>query len=108
MTANEMLHQMPHAFDAKAAGDTEAVIQYQISQPVYQVVSDGELIVHDGEADDPDLTVVISDEDLVKLFKGDLNPMTAFRTGKIKVSGDMTLAQRLVAFVDRQQLATMG
>ena len=103
-----MLHKMPQAFNAEAAGDTEAVIQYQISQPVYHVVRDGALEVHDGQADDPDLEVKISDDNLVKLFRGDLNPMTAFMTGKIKVSGDMTLAQRLVAFVDRQQLAKLA
>lgn len=108
MTAYEMLHQMPRAFDAGAAGDTEATIQYQISQPVYHVVSRGELEVHDGEAPDPDLTVKISDDDLVKLFRGELNPMTAFMTGKIRVSGDMTLAQQLVAFVDRERLEALG
>ena len=108
MTAHEMLHKMPAAFDAQAAGDTEAVIQYQISEPVYHVVRDGSLEVHDGQADDPDLVVDISDENLVKLFRGDLNPMSAFMTGKIKVSGDMTLAQRLVAFVDRGQLANLA
>ena len=108
MTAHEMLHKMPKAFDAQAAGDTEAVIQYQISQPVYHVVRNGELEVHDGQAEDPDLVVKISDDNLVKLFKGKLNPMTAFMTGKIKVSGDMTLAQRLVAFVDRRRLAELA
>lgn len=108
MTAHEMLHKMPAAFDAEAAGDTEAVIQYQISQPVYQVVRSGSLEVHDGQAEDPDLVVQISDDNLVKLFKGDLNPMTAFMTGKITVSGDMTLAQRLVSFVDRRELARLA
>jgi putative sterol carrier protein len=108
MTAHEVLHKMTEAFDADAAGDTEAVIQYQLSEPVYHVVRDGTLRVHDGQADDPDLTVKISDDNLVKLFRGDLNPMTAFMTGKIRVSGDMTLAQRLVAFVDRERLASLA
>lgn len=99
---------MPQAFDTQAAGDTDATIQYQISKPVYHVVSGGELEVHDGEAPEPDLTVKIADDDLVKLFRGELNPMTAFMTGKIKVSGDMTLAQRLVAFVDRERLKALG
>ena len=99
---------MPAAFDAQAAGDTDAVIQYQISEPVYHVVRNGEMAVHDGHADDPDVTVKISDENLVKLFRGDLNPMSAFMTGKVKVDGDMTLAQRLVAFVDRGKLSSLA
>lgn len=108
MTAHELLHKMPSVFDAHAAGDTEAVIQYQISKPVYHVVRNGTMEAHDGQADDPDVTVKISDENLVRLFRGDLNPMSAFMTGKVKVSGDMTLAQRLVGLVDRQRLETLA
>lgn len=103
-----MLHKMPEAFDAEAAGDTDAVIQYQISQPVYQVVRDGSLEVHDGQAEAPDLVVKISDDNLVKLFRGELNPMSAFMSGKIKVTGNMMLAQRLVGFVNREELTRLA
>ena len=108
MTAHELLHKMPAAFDAQAAGDTEAVIQYQISQPVYHVVRNGTMAVHDGQAESPDVVVKVSDDNLVKLFRGDLNPMTAFMSGKVKVSGDMTLAQRLVGLVDRDRLSSLA
>lgn len=47
-------------------------------------------------ADEPaDCTIKISEKNLRKLFAGDLNPMTAFAMGKIKVSGDMSLALKL-------------
>lgn len=108
MTAHELLHKMPEAFDAEAAGDTDAIVQYDISRPVYQVVRGGEVQVYDGRADDPDLTVQIADDDLVRLFRGQLNPMLAFMNGKIRVQGDMTLAQRLVGFVDRERLAKLA
>jgi putative sterol carrier protein len=41
-----------------------------------------------------DLTVRISRSDLVKLGKGELNPMTAMMTGRMKLS-DMSLAMSL-------------
>ena len=34
-------------------------------------------------------------DDLNKLMNGDLNPMTAFMFGKLKVSGDMGVAMKL-------------
>jgi len=46
----------------------------------------------DGEAD---CTITTSLENLVKLKNGELNPMMAVMSGKVKVSGDMGLAMKL-------------
>lgn len=42
-----------------------------------------------------DCTIRISEPNLTKLINGKLNPMTAFAMGKIKVSGDMSVALKL-------------
>ena len=42
-----------------------------------------------------DCTIKLSLGDLESLISGDLNPTTAFMTGKIKVEGDMTVAMAL-------------
>ncbi|WP_407493888.1 SCP2 sterol-binding domain-containing protein [Pseudooceanicola sp. MF1-13] len=42
-----------------------------------------------------DCTIRISEPNLAKLIQGKLNPMTAFAMGKIKVSGDMSVALKL-------------
>lgn len=108
MNARQLLTRMPEVLDAEAAAGTDAVIQYNISQPTYQVLREGELTVHEGVAPDPDLTVTIGDDDLVRLFRGELNPMTAFMTGKVKVEGNVMLAQKLVGFVDRAKLESLA
>ncbi|MBM3490499.1 MAG: SCP2 sterol-binding domain-containing protein [Alphaproteobacteria bacterium] len=46
----------------------------------------------DGEAD---CTLSIALDDFVAIGEGELDPMTAFMLGKLKVSGDMGLAMRL-------------
>ncbi|WP_133485225.1 SCP2 sterol-binding domain-containing protein [Aliiroseovarius marinus] len=60
---------------------------------------DGVIVLQDGvvsrEDADTDCTIAMSHANLQKLMKGDLNPMTAFMMGKIKVSGDMSIAMRL-------------
>ena len=59
----------------------------------------GVVVLADGTASlddrDTDCTIRISDENLVKLLTGKLNPMTGVMTGKLKVSGDMGVAMKL-------------
>ena len=60
---------------------------------------DGAITLDQSEArlgDEPtDCTIRISQDNLERLIAGNLNPMTAFATGKIKVSGDMSVAMKL-------------
>jgi len=60
---------------------------------------DGTITLANGQAqltDAPaDCTIQISSANLAKLIQGNLNPMTAFALGKIKVSGDMSVAMKL-------------
>ena len=108
LTAKTMLQRMPEALDKAAAGDVKATIQYEMSEPVYQVLDNGELTVHEGRTENPDLTVTMNDDDLLELFRGTLNGMTAFMTGRVKVEGDMMLAQRLVGFVDQEKMSALA
>ena len=60
---------------------------------------DGVLRLEGGQVEqslDPaDCTIRISHANLAKLVQGQLNPMTAFAMGKLKVSGDMSVALKL-------------
>ena len=108
MTAKEMLHNMPHAFDTEAAKDLKATVQFDTENPVYHTVDGGVMEVHNGQAENPDVTIQISEENLAKLIRGELNGMAAFMGGKLKVQGDMELAQQLVSLVERRKLAHGG
>jgi len=44
---------------------------------------------------DADCTVNVEMEDFNGLLSGDLNPMTAFMTGKLAIDGDMGVAMKL-------------
>lgn len=60
---------------------------------------DGVIVLADGTATDvdqtTDCTLKLSQENLVKLLKGTLNPMTALALGKLKVSGNPAVAMKL-------------
>ena len=59
MTAKQMIENMPKVFVPEAAGDTDAVVQYDISEPMYTVIKNGELTVHEGVAENPTVTMTI-------------------------------------------------
>lgn len=44
---------------------------------------------------DADCTISVSKEDFVSLASGNLDPMMAFMSGKLKVAGDMSVAMGL-------------
>jgi putative sterol carrier protein len=106
MTAKEFLQRLPEALNTRAASRTEATIQFELPEPVHQVLKGGSLTVFEGAAESPDLTIIISDENLVQLFRGELNPMTAFATGKVKLKGDMMLAQKFIGLFDQKIIAS--
>lgn len=104
-TAKEMIEKMPEAFDPDAAGDMNATVQYAISTPMYAVIKDGACTVHEGEASDADVTLNMEDEDLKDMLTGELDGMSAFMSGKLKVDGDIMLAQKLAGAFDASRLS---
>ena len=61
-------------------------LNFNVSPPKFTSNQDG------GKAD---VTIKVSDDNLVLLADGKLNPMQAFMQGKIKVTGQIALAQKL-------------
>jgi putative sterol carrier protein len=57
-------------------------------------VNDGKLTVTEG-GNEADATIAVSEENFEKMIGGDLNPTTAYMTGKLKVKGDMSAAMKL-------------
>lgn len=56
------------------------------------VTGDGKVL---NENADADCTIATSEEVFTQLLQGELNPMMAVMTGKVKISGDMTVAMKL-------------
>ncbi len=60
---------------------------------------DGQILASGTEAsesnDDADCTISVTKDDFVALAAGELDPMMAFMSGKLKVAGDMSVAMGL-------------
>ena len=58
------------------------------------VVSDGDMTIESGRTD-PTFTLKMKAEDYLKMAHGKLNGAMAFMTGKMKISGNRALAQKM-------------
>lgn len=107
MTVKELLLRVPAALkDGVDAPD--AVVQFDTDEPVHFVVRGGAVSSAEGVAPRADVTVRVRGEDLLRMIEGRLNPMTALMTGRLKVKGDVGLAQRLIRAIDKDKLLGAG
>ncbi|MDT5030140.1 MAG: hypothetical protein QOC94_311 [Actinoplanes sp.] len=97
--------RMPSLFRADKAGDTQAVIHWNVtggpSPDVYEtVIENGVCTVTDQPVRDPKLTMTMDALTLLKVVSGDGNPMMMFMTGKVKAKGDLGIAAQIVKLFD--------
>jgi putative sterol carrier protein len=104
MTAIDFLKKLPGALNGDAASGMDCVLQFNTSTPAYVSIKGGAASVAEGTAPSPNVTITMADDDLIKMFKGELNGMMAFMTGKLKVDGDLMMAQRMASLFDAGKL----
>ncbi|KEZ78910.1 SCP2 sterol-binding domain-containing protein [Salinisphaera hydrothermalis] len=102
--ARELLTRLPLCFKPEAAGDLSMTAQYLIRNPVYITIENGQCNAHEGLAPNPDVTLKVRDEHLIKLMTGRMRGLTAFLTGRLKVEGNYMLAQKLQQVFDTSRL----
>ena len=103
ITVKDIITAIPSRFDAEAAGDWEASIQFEFSYDDKDTenwaveVKDGTCTVSEGTVENPSATVKTAAETWIGMTTGDVNPMQAFMGGNMVVTGDMTLMLQMQA-----------
>ncbi|MGA9919842.1 MAG: SCP2 sterol-binding domain-containing protein [Candidatus Dormiibacterota bacterium] len=101
LSPQEIIDQIPAAFQADKAEGIESTFQFDITGPQgghwYAEIKDSRCQVTQGTSASANITITMSDENFVKLITGKLDGTMAFMTGKLKLKGDMGLAMRLSA-----------
>lgn len=67
-------------------------VRFDMSEDGFIRIQDESVTTEDGEAD---CTIAGSMDTFHEMFEGDLDPTSAFMTGKIRIEGDMGVAMRL-------------
>ena len=98
-TAAEIFKEMPNRFDASKAKDANFSILFDLSGDNggqwYAKIADGKCDTGEGAIDNPKATIRMDATDYVKMTSGELNPMAAFMSGKVKVEGDLSAVMQL-------------
>jgi putative sterol carrier protein len=84
----------------KAAGSASAKIQQVITGPdgerrYWIKLQSGEVDMGQGDVGSPDCTITQDYDTAVAMAKSEINPVSAFMSGKLKVSGNMMLLMQL-------------
>ena len=96
MSAKEFFETLESRVDAsKTAGMTNSYVFDIDGAGQWKVdVQDGKVSVTEGGGE-ADVTISASEENFDKIASGDLNPTTAYMSGKLKIKGDMGAAMKL-------------
>ena len=100
LTIYELMEKMPGAFIPERAVGLNAVVHFRFtgSEPGdwNAVIKDGKCSVAQGiPSSKPNMTLTADSSDSKEIFTGELDGMQAFMQGKIKLSGDLSLAMKL-------------
>jgi putative sterol carrier protein len=84
----------------KAAGSASAKIQQVITGPdgerrYWIRLQSGEVDMGQGDIESPDCTITQDYDTAVAMAKSEINPVSAFMSGKLKVTGNMMLLMQL-------------
>ncbi|HKJ96920.1 MAG TPA: SCP2 sterol-binding domain-containing protein [Thermoplasmataceae archaeon] len=77
--------------------------QFDVSDesPYYVSIDKGKVSLEDGKSSSAAATISATGSVLSELFSGNLNPVQAFMSGKLKVSGDVFSAQKLTSIINK-------
>ena len=89
MTAKEFLFKVPEKVNLLAIEGMNTVFHFDLEGEggglVTILVEKGEMRVEDGLVGEPNCVIKAKAEDFKKIVKGELNPMMAILTGKMKI-----------------------
>jgi putative sterol carrier protein len=100
-TIQEFISKMPTAFIPEKAAGVDAGVQLKLTGAQASdwsvTIKDGKCITAQGSLPAPNLTLTADADDFIKIFTGQLDGMQAFMQGKLKLTGDMSLAMKMMS-----------
>ena len=97
MSAADIIQSLTSKFNADAAEGLDLVFQFNIEDAsnYYVAVKDGTCDVQAGDADEPNVTLIMDSETFKGIATGETDGMQAFMSGNLRAEGDMMLAMKL-------------
>lgn len=104
---NTVLNLLSSAFQSNKADGIDAAIQLHITGPevrsYFLQIKNKNLSGGEGLVEKPRVTISANFKDLLDIFEGRLDPMTAYFQGRLTVQGDLSFAMKLAGLFKRQK-----
>jgi putative sterol carrier protein len=104
-TVKGIVEAMPSHFNPDAAAGLDVVFQFDISGEQagqwHLVVKDQACQILEGSHASPNVTFSMASNDFIDMMTGKVSGQAAFFSGKLRVSGDLMMAQRLESLFTR-------
>jgi putative sterol carrier protein len=98
-TVSEMISGMPQYFVPEAAAGLNVTMQLELAGDGggqwHLIVADKTLKINEGQAINPNMTLMMAASDYLAIVNGQANAMQMFMQGKVKVGGDMSLVMKM-------------
>ena len=102
-TPAEYFNALPSKLNRDKVKGMNAIYQWDITGnnggKWHIILKNDDVQVGGGQADSPNITLTLEDQNFMDLVTGKLNGQMAFLTGKLKIQGDMTLAMKLQSII---------
>ena len=102
-TPAEYFNELPSKLNRDKVKGMNAIYQWDITGnnggKWHIILKNDDVQVGGGQADSPNITLTLEDQNFMDLVTGKLNGQMAFLTGKLKIQGDMTLAMKLQSII---------
>lgn len=82
---------------ANNGGKVNAIINFRFDEGIIHLDDTVSPTVVSNENENAACTIKLSLDNFDKMMRGDLNPMMAFMTGKMKIEGDKSVAMKLAS-----------
>jgi putative sterol carrier protein len=95
-TARDFFASLPGRVEPARAAELSSVYGFDIADAgQWTVTPTAEGIQVAEGLNDPDVTMLASEDVFMRIVSGEQNPTTAYMTGKLKIKGDMGAAMKL-------------
>lgn len=101
LNSEQLIDLLKRAFVKENAVGVNTCIQFNLAGADggnwFMKIKNQTMEIQDGSTDDANAEIKIKTADFLGIITGELDPLKAFFTGKIKISGDQSAVMKLVA-----------